>query len=196
MTWVHTFTGQRFDLFDPTPESVRIADIAHALSQICRYTGHAKRFLSVAEHCVLVADELYVETGIPELAWSGLLHDAHEAYTGDVATPIKRVLGDSWRDFERHIERIVRRRFGVLHSVREADLRALVTERREVLPHPELFADWDLPDAEPYPVLLHHWAPLTAERHWLEAAARYAPSEHVHEVYDALRDCEGRGILR
>lgn len=99
--WIQTRSGIRFDLLEPTVDMVDILDIAHALSNICRYTGHVRFPYSVAQHSVLVSDQLP-----PELRLQGLLHDATEAYVGDVATPLKRLLPD--------YERIEARIWGVI----------------------------------------------------------------------------------
>lgn len=131
MTYIQTFSGQHFDLIDPQPETIRIEDIAHALSQINRFTGHTKRPYSVAQHSLQAS---YI---VPEkFSLEALLHDAHEAYTGDVSSPLKSLLPD-YRAFEDRIEAAVRRRFGLPAAmspeVKRADLIMLATERRDVL---------------------------------------------------------------
>ena len=76
---VNLFSGIVIDPFDPCPGLIRIADIAHALSMLCRFNGHCRHFYSVAEHSVRVAARC------PKgLRLEGLLHDAVEAYLGDV----------------------------------------------------------------------------------------------------------------
>jgi len=84
-SYLFTYSGLKFFVFDPKPYMVNIADIAHALSNICRFNGHTNRFYSVAEHC------LYVSELLPkELQLGGLLHDAAEAYISDLPRPIKQ----------------------------------------------------------------------------------------------------------
>jgi hypothetical protein len=83
--WMQTFTGRAFYPLDPRPEDIDPVDIAHALSLICRYGGHSSRFYSVAEHCVLMSHAV-----APEHALWALLHDATEAYLGDMIRPLKR----------------------------------------------------------------------------------------------------------
>ena len=100
MYWLQTFTGKKIDLINPTSKMVDIEDIAHSLSMICRFNGHCRDFYSVAEHSVLVES---IGTPVllqfcldpPTLAHqrlSLLLHDAAEAYIGDITTPLKRGL--------------------------------------------------------------------------------------------------------
>lgn len=83
--WIRTYSGRQFWPLDPRPEEVYLVDIAHSLSQQCRFTGHCRTFYSVAQHSLLVADLV----GPQNRLWA-LLHDAAEAYLCDVARPVKR----------------------------------------------------------------------------------------------------------
>lgn len=80
-----TFTGKRFKPLEPDPDLICIEDIAHALSNISRYGGHCHRFFSVADHSIRVAERTSDKNEI----WS-LLHDAPEAYLGDIPAPLKQ----------------------------------------------------------------------------------------------------------
>mgnify|MGYP000976773550 FL=1 len=92
--WVQTGSGIAFDLLEPTPEMVNFeVDIAESLARIARFNGHIRSgAYSVAQHSVMGADALFRETGDPRLAAAFLLHDAHEAYIGDMPTPVKWAL--------------------------------------------------------------------------------------------------------
>lgn len=94
---IQTASGEAYEFENPDPAAVKLEDIAHALSNMCRFAGHTKRFYSVAEHCVLVSRILEAE-GETE-AWQkiGLLHDAHEAYVWDCPRPLKPLLGDKFK---------------------------------------------------------------------------------------------------
>ncbi len=83
---IRTYSGRLVDPFRMERADISIIDIAHSLSQLCRFTGHTRRFYSVADHCLLVSSLL----NGPKLKLAGLLHDASEAYFGDMAGPIKR----------------------------------------------------------------------------------------------------------
>ncbi|HQP24038.1 MAG TPA: hypothetical protein PLP16_02645, partial [Smithellaceae bacterium] len=83
---IHTFSGIAFDLLDPKPEMILVEDIVHSLSLINRFNGAAKFPYSVAQHSLYVAGLLP-----PELKLQGLLHDAPEAYVGDMVSPLKKI---------------------------------------------------------------------------------------------------------
>lgn len=131
-----TNQGATFDFTDPAGSLAGrdrhdlVSEIAHALSHICRFGGHTLRHYSVAEHSVLVSH--LVE---PEHALAALLHDAHEAYIGDVPSPLKAMLPD-FQMLEDRVQRAVMDALGIklpLHpSVKRADLMALATESRLV----------------------------------------------------------------
>jgi hypothetical protein len=132
MTWMLTYSGRRFDPIDPQPEMFDLLDIAHGLSQECRYAGQCRLFYSVAQHSVLVSQIVP-----PQLAFEALLHDATEAYIKDIPRPIKALLPD-YRQLEARIDAAIRRRFGLPEQpspeVKHADLVLLATERRDLMP--------------------------------------------------------------
>ncbi len=125
-----TYTGRRIDPFEIEAEDICIRDIAHHLSNICRFNGATQRFYSVAQHCV------HVSTECPDgLALWGLLHDAAEAYIGDIIRPVKSeafVLAES----ETHILMEVSVWFGLIWPmpdvVKEADDNVLSWEMERV----------------------------------------------------------------
>jgi 5'-deoxynucleotidase YfbR-like HD superfamily hydrolase len=127
---MQTHTGLMVDLCRIAEEDIRIEDIAHALSQIIRFTGHANRPYTVAQHSMLVADLCPEEHRM----W-GLMHDAAEAYVGDVATPLKSLLPD-YQQIEERIQKIVAGRFGLCwpipDSVKQADREALMIEKADL----------------------------------------------------------------
>lgn len=85
--YITTYTGERFRYANPGP--FKIEDIAHSLSMTARFRGHSKGFYSVAQHSVHVAKLMEHDGFTPFECLCGLLHDAHEAYIGDIPTPLK-----------------------------------------------------------------------------------------------------------
>ncbi len=92
-----------FDFVDPQVEQVDIRDVAHALSALPRFGGHSNERYSVGQHCLLVREIVCDELGRPDLARDALLHDAAEAFTGDLIRPFKRLV-ESKCDVIRTIE--------------------------------------------------------------------------------------------
>lgn len=131
-TWIETQSGVKFELSDPDPDSVALCDITHALGKLCRFTGHTSRFYSVAEHSIHVAS-LVPE----ELRLAALLHDAAEAYIGDISTPLKMLLKKTdLKKIENRILLAVWKKFRLdlteedCRAIHEADIRVLLAERR------------------------------------------------------------------
>ena len=85
---ITTYSGKPFFPMDPRPEEIRIEDIAHSLSMQCRFNGHTKWFYSVAQHCSIMAEAM-MSDGYAEYAFEALMHDAAEAYIGDLIRPVK-----------------------------------------------------------------------------------------------------------
>ena len=141
---IETASGREFNFLEPTQDSISIEDIAHALSNICRYTGHVRDFYSVAQHSVLVA-RIVEEMGRPELALRALLHDAAEAYIGDVSSPLKKLLPE-YRRIEAIVSAAIDRKFGFdgpePPEVRRADYIALLTEKRDLMPNTGIWPEY------------------------------------------------------
>ena len=147
-TRITTLTGIQFDLINPTAGMVRGNDIVFALSHLARFNGHVGLY-TVAQHSLLVARLLPAE-----LELYGLLHDAAEAYTGDVVRPLKKLLGWRLRSIERRIEAAIATRFGlrwtdkIVAAVKHADNVALCTEARDLLGGVSIERELPAPDPE------------------------------------------------
>jgi len=132
--WFQTFTGREFYIMDPRESEINIVDIAHALSHMCRYNGHCQLFHSVAAHSILVSRACK-----PENALWGLLHDASEAYTGDMVSPLKRYM-PQFQAVEDKLMSVICSKFGLPQGmpedVRYADLVVLATEFRDLMVRP------------------------------------------------------------
>ena len=164
--WKQTYTGLKFWLTNPQPEMICIEDIAHHLAMQCRYDGATKTHYSVAQHSVIVSELL------PDnLALSGLLHDAAEAYIGDQTKPYKDLVETRFSlSIEYRITLAIYEKFNAwpIHSpeIKEADEMALRAEALQVLAHPPI-DNWhsDLPKKE---ILITEWRGEFAERMFLK----------------------------
>lgn len=142
MNWFQTYTGRVIDLeAHPREWPIVIEDIAHALSLICRWSGHVKKFYSVAQHSFLMS----CQVNDPERSLALLLHDASEAYLNDVISPLKRRLREGGRPsrydiMEKKCQEVIAEKFGLVkgafetEEVKLCDLRMLMTEYRDLLP--------------------------------------------------------------
>ena len=176
--WTQTVSGKAFDFEDPQPDMVCIEDIAYSLSNLARYNGHSRPVYTVGDH------SLHVCARLPsDLKLEGLLHDAVEAYTGDLIAPLKHKpeLKPVWKAIDEAIQEVVSIKFGIpvlMHPlVRDADLRMLETEKRDLgfLPTPR---DWVDTGLEPYPeVLIPVLDNRVVEKRFLEMFDLYRGSE-------------------
>lgn len=163
--WIQTASGRKVFPLSLRPADVYLADIAHSLSNQCRFTGHTKWHYSVAQHSILVS--LHCD---PAVAMWGLLHDASEAYLSDIPRPLKALpgFGDVYLAAERVAMDAVCDHFGLSHgmpaSVEHADREALATEKRDVMgPEPEAW----MPMPDPWRERIKRWSPARAEREFL-----------------------------
>jgi hypothetical protein len=130
---MRTVSGRYLDILDPNPDDIELGDIAHALARVCRFGGMTKTVYTVGEHSIHVADQLWRTHGDLRLAAAGLMHDAAEAYIGDVIAPLKRCL-PGYAELEAAWEAAIGERFGIgvdeLHDprVKEADTGAYTWE--------------------------------------------------------------------
>lgn len=148
------FTGRYIDYDDPQPDQISLRDIAHGLAYTCRYGGHTDRYYSVAEHAILTAALLLEQNpGQYKLALGALHHDDHEAYLGDLPTPLKNALGGVYEDLREKIDYSICQYLGLgtawidNRQVHRADAFALRMEARALMPSrgegPEWQPAWD-----------------------------------------------------
>jgi|GEM_PF-2522502 len=202
---VQTYSGVLFDIEEPNPERVHVLDIAHGLAMQCRFNGATRQFYSVAQHSVLVS---YLVA--PEHALHALLDDAHEAYLGDLVTPLQWTLSgpagwgtvetlgpegfrEHWPRLKRKTQQDIYTRLGLQlpgplaqKAIKEADELAL---RHEV-------THWLRGGAA------EAWCePLRIKGNSLVVPSDYDPKEldYIHEVVDYAMPCDyakGRFLAR
>lgn len=143
---IETYSGRFVDLSNPSPASINLADIGHALSQTCRYGGHCREYYSVAEHAVFVSKRLQRKGYSNAIQLAGLHHDDTEAYLGDIPRPLKPLLGETYKLMTDAVDDAVFKslylaKYGLLNFkffhapvVKDADNWALFVEARHLLP--------------------------------------------------------------
>lgn len=164
--WIQVYSGRVIGLLNPTADDILLADIAHGLSNICRFHGSCTVFYSVAQHSVGVSSLVSRENAL----W-GLLHDASEAYLGDVARPLKIFLNGKYRKLEELFMKVICEKFDIPEreppEIKEADNNMLLTERRDLLLEQE--EEWGIP-GNPVPERIIPWSPRISKAEFL---ARY-----------------------
>lgn len=186
--WMQTYTGRKVDLLAPSPDTITMQDISVHLSGIPRFNAATHKLYSVAEHCLYVS--LHVP---PEHRLAALLHDAHEAYMGDIIAPVKWTINEllSHEPRAKNPLDIIAGRLhhaictslgidaAVPECVHEADMRTLMSERRDLMTAPP--DDWATEHYTPFNMKV---VPLRSRQ---RIAARY---------YLAVVDCLGKEWVR
>ena len=169
VTTSHGITFLGHPIFPECPEmgEYDIVDIAHALSNLCRFGGHVVSFYSVAQHSVLVADQLPTR----ELKRIGLMHDATEAYCQDLIRAVKHLCPE-YKKIEDNFWKAIANKFNLPAilppEIKEMDNRMLITEKHALIDSTD---HWDLEDVyEPCDILLVPWEPKLACERFLNMA--------------------------
>lgn len=202
--WSQTASGKAFPLLLSRAEHVDfVNDVGPQLARQSRFNGATDAYYSIAQHCAHGADALYQETRRPEVAAHFLIHDAHEAFMGDITTPVLAALAvlgrsigvgqegrdirDAVRLLKAKIDHAIFRAAGLSHPdagiralIKEMDARMLVTERRDLMrpaPHP-----WDEAIERAEPVRGPRIKPLPWPKAldlWLDRLSRYCPNSLI-----------------
>jgi len=175
--YLQTVSGRWVNPFDPDPGQLDAGDIARALANQCRFGGYSRVFYSVAQHSVIVSRVVEERGGDVEDVFAALMHDAGEAYLGDMPHPLKHrsALGAAFREAEARLEAAIRARFQIKANVPEikaVDRSLLATERRTF--SAETWHWPELEGIEPLDLELTPWPPDRAAD---EFAKRYAELE-------------------
>lgn len=184
-TTIKTASGLYFDLAQPWLSKVSEVDIATALSHICRFGGHIPRFYSVAEHCIHCERAATLDGHNRQVRLAVLLHDAAEAYVGDMVKPLKQLL-PRYREIEDAIEQHIRNTLGGRADpeiIKHYDHILLKTEKLALFPDDrEQWLGFDAIDEIP------NWQP----RFWEPRQAR----DQFLQVFHLLARCERCGSKR
>lgn len=170
--WLQTYSGLAFDFMDPKPEQICLKDIVHSLAGLCRYGGHSRFFYSVAQHSVLASLYLEEQGQDKQVQFAGLMHDAAEAYVGDLPTPLKRLLGESYKRIYKPIERAICAKYNLpstifdIEAIKEADMQLLADEK----------AVLHVPEPQP-------WRPMPEPRGSCHEFVTLITVEHAEELF-------------
>ena len=192
--YIETFTGKQFWPLSPIWEDVDIVDIAHALSNKCRYTGHTREFYSVAQHSVLVSGHAPTKVRL-----QALLHDAAEAYLPDIAFPLRGAF-DNFAAAEELVHKAVAKRFNIpfpwADDIKDIDRRITRDEAAELMKSQGRF--WPGSTSR-LGIVIEAWGPKEAERRFLEhydklvAYLGDVPDPYHFERLTHLHNLERRG---
>lgn len=168
--WIQTYSGRKFWPMSPLAKDVNWEDIAHALSNVCRFTGHCREFYSVAQHCVMASENVALKNAL----WA-LLHDASEAYICDISRPLKiQPEFEFYREIENDIMTAICQAAGLPEDmpdeVKLIDRVLLKTEARDLgLLTPDWMApEWGMADVEYLPEKIEPWSPKEAKQRFLD----------------------------
>jgi uncharacterized protein len=203
MMWMQTFTDRKMDVTNPDDAPIDFLEIAIVLARIYRYTGHTSRPFSVAQHCVIGHDALRSKfPDRPDIALAFLLHDAHEAYTGDISTPIQNAIAyyaatsmlsrevspdfmvatvhAGIKNMKHVLDAVIFKAAGanfpmdpdVKDEVRSMDRIMLVTERRDLM-GPSPGSWGEYDEATPLNQTIYPWQRHVAAQRWLSRLETY-----------------------
>ena len=189
--WQRMLSGRRLDLLDPSPLDVEIEDIAHGLARVARWNGQTigAHIFSVAQHTLLVDEVARRRQGEPDrrLALALMLHDAPEYVIGDMITPFKAVIGDTYKVVEKRLLAAIHRRFGLAPEL-PADVTKVIksADRGAAFLEATQLAGFSITEARrffgPRPVLpatverdyMTPWTATTAEQRFLARFSKIA----------------------
>ena len=170
-TWIRTFKGHKVDLALPTHDVIDLEDIAHALSLLCRFNGHVAQLYSVGHHSILVSREIRLKGHGVQAQLLGLMHDAPEAYLGDMTTPEKNLPGmrEIYDRYHDYFQDVIACKFHLqwtglrADQVELADHMVCAAEMKEMMPTD----DWLNLEHSPIDGEIIPWSPETTKNLFL-----------------------------
>lgn len=171
---IQTFTGVIFFPLDPRAEEVNLEDVAHALSNKARFTGHTRKLYTTCEHSYRVSKHLESQGASLMNQYIGLHHDDSDAYLPDIPTPLKYMPEFAWfREVEKKVEAVCYEKFGCVvedySPIKNSDIVLLLTEKRDLMPAKN--GNWKhayTQEAIPAPYFIEPWRPEEAEARYLD----------------------------
>lgn len=172
--YIFTYSGGIVTPLSPRAKDIKVEDVAHSLANQCRFTGHTKKFYSVAQHVVTVSLTLRRWGHSPSVQFQGLHHDDSEAYLADLARPIKvqAGFGAAYRKAEKRLEKTAADAFGIQYpydpAVYRADVAVFHAEARDLMPEGFVAGASVREEADPIEQIVEAWGPEKAERMYLQ----------------------------
>ncbi len=186
-TFIETYTGRAFWPLDPerSKDALSVIDIAHALANQCRYSGHVRWFYSVAQHCCLLAQWASHHNFDALTCLQILMHDAPEAYIVDVPRPVKQYMPE-YRVWDHAINKVIRSWMGwddipIPKIIDDLDSRIIVDERAQLM-DPARLNDWGH-TLQPVGIVIEPWTPEEAEKTFLMQYAAYSKEVYGTHQY-------------
>lgn len=172
---IQTFSGGIFYPLDPRADEINLVDVAHALGNKARFTGHTRKLYSTAEHSVRVSWFLRSQGQSLMRQYVGLHHDDSDAYLPDVPTPLKKMPEFAWFcAIEKKVQEKCYERFNCIIDdysvIKEVDTILLLTEKRDLMP--EKNGNWNTKFTQtpiPKPYEIEPWEPHLAKLIYLAA---------------------------
>lgn len=188
--WLTTYSGRHIFFIRPSKDDICIEDIAHGLSNICRYVGQCSTFYSVAEHSVRMAD-IMTKRGYHDQALLALLHDSPEAYISDMHSDFKKLL-PLYMEVEERLLGVILDKYHVRCDSAHMD-KVLVKKVDTRIRTPEVHRLFNgVPDSEFTWKLLefdyrriHPWSPRKAERKFLKMFRKLYSDQQRRTEYAA-----------
>jgi len=172
--WIYTYTGKHYHVINPSIDEVDAVDISHALSMLCRWTGHCRAFYSVGQHCVYVSDWLAYHNYSKSVQYAGLLHDSPGAYIADLNRPLKHSPGlAGYNDIEHKNMMVIAAALGCQYpfnyeAIKIADAQVAVAEFKTLFPGATM-EGWDVAwqRMPSLPFDINPWRPERARSIWM-----------------------------
>lgn len=183
--WIGLLSGAQMNYNYPEKSDVTLDDLASALSNICRFSGHLPAFYSVAQH--LVNTSRIVD---PRFAFDALMHDTAEAFTNDLPTPLKWAF-PVFKELEERIECAMANKFGFNYpyddAVKQADTEMLILEKLYVKKDDQVWPHYERIKVDHLLGLvdLKPWQPCRAKREFLERHEELTSDRHKQTVRQA-----------
>ena len=141
---IRTYTGEYLNFFDPQPEQISIESIAIGLARPPRFAGQCKNFYSVASHSMMVSDRIWELTQNKEMALMGLLHDASEAFLGDIPGTIKPMM-EGYKLIEEKLQRVIFKKYNLdytlMSGIKPTDKAVMCIEFDTIINNPDFIVE-------------------------------------------------------